>query len=73
MSNYNTHYYSKSRQKWQEKQEKLKKQGLLSYQIRDFYRETIGGLRKTASLSRKGKPRKQQWGMHIIDANKGQR
>lgn len=65
MSNYNTQRYSKSRQKWKEKQEKLKEQGLLSHQIRDFYRETIGGLRKTVSLSRKGKPHKQPWGMHI--------
>lgn len=55
----------KSRQEWQQKREKLKKQGLLSYQIRGFYRETIGGLRKTVSLSRKGKPHKQPWGFHI--------
>lgn len=51
-------------QEWQ-KREKEKRQGLLPYQIRDFYRETIGELRKTVSLSRKGKPHKQPWGMHI--------
>ncbi len=49
----------------QQKRDKEEKQGLLSYQIRAFYRETLGGLRRTVSMSRKGKPHKQPWGMHI--------
>lgn len=49
----------------QQKRKKLKRQGLLSYQIKAFYKETLREMRKTVSLSRKGKPRKQQWGMHI--------
>ena len=33
--------------------------------FRGFYRETLGGLRRTVSMSMKGTPRKQAWGMHI--------
>jgi hypothetical protein len=36
-----------------------------SQEIKSFYHEQLRGLRKMVSLSRKGKPRKQAWGMHI--------
>jgi len=48
-----------------EKYKKEKRQGLLPHQIRSFYYETIRDLKNTVSHSRKGKPQKKPWGMHL--------
>ncbi len=35
-------------------------------EIRSFYRKDIADKRRNVSLSHKGKPHKQAWGMHIV-------
>lgn len=47
------------------------KNKISTQEIRSFYREQISSLKRTVSMSRKGKPRKQSWGMHIINPYKG--
>ena len=50
--------YRKFRRKQRAKNQKER-------EIRKFYQQTIDGLKNTVSHSRKGKPHRQPWGMHI--------
>jgi len=69
-------YCYKCNEKWKmvytgrsaEYKEKEKNKDKFSREVRQFYYQTIKGLKSTVSHSRKGKPHKQAWGFHIVDA-----
>ena len=46
---------------------KQEKHNISSREIRSFYYSTIRDLKRTVSMSKKGKPHKQAWGTSIIN------